>query len=603
MSIDVFGHGVEDPLPPVEYGIYHHGADRLTGPHKCRGGTKPCTGLTSDHMCCCDVCRHTDFFACDIGCCKCVPLSICAVFTPNVIEGVCAVRSYRMRPYTQEGNSGRVFYSFPISTNSVVLSVGAPSVDSDLFGIAECTWRMQYLDIDEEYEITHIEGEVNCLQLPTFSLDVNFPFGANFCLGTVTFAQFTYQKIPYRRRWTVGQEEIVTLDTQCGDCLTGCYVLAIKRGGPSVYGEEEGECKEFGWDYEQQAWINQSEKIEHVEVEGICYLRLTTWKTATLEGDLILIEECDLGMVLTLQDELGNWVQVSCNTCSCWEHICGQCRCVCETLCMYGIFGTTLLGPFELNWNSELLRWEPDDLADAPIVGIGRKENGDCYAGIANFDPLSTEDDAQTSDLLNLCGDSPSFTFMNSFDDQKINGLKLWAAYCKQCEGSCQMGTCLSQCENVPKILYAKVSPMAWTPMLGCEGSPASDCFEEFYIPLIQIFVPSIFDVAGEWRWVGAASFSCRGCDTGGNPDYKTYRNSVATMDLGCDGLGSLTITGETGAGGTDSVTIDIDFVLPCDGAYGSWTLLGPWEATNGSAMLCCNEAGFSVTVSEDEPI
>lgn len=600
MTIDVFGHGTEDPLPPLEYGVFHHGADRLTGPHRCRGGTKPCSGLTSDHMCCCDACRHKDFFTCDIGCCKCLPLSICAVFTPNVIAGKCQIRSYKMRPTAEEGNSSRVYYSFPISTNQVTLSVGKPSLDSSLLGIAECTWRMQYMDIDEEYEITHIDGHVNCLRLPDFSFAVDFPVGGDVCPGTITFDQFTYQKIPYRKRWQLGQDEIITLDTPCSNCLTGCFILAVKRGDSSTIGYEEAtECQEFGWDETLQAWVREGEKIEHFEFEGACYLKLTTWNTATLEGDLIAIEECDIGMSLSIKDELDNWVQISCNMCSCWEHICGTCRCVCEKLCMYGIQGTTLLGPFELSWNSELLRWEPENAADAPIVGIGRKENGDCSIGIANFDPLSTEDDAQSVDIHNTCGDNIAFTFINSFEDQKTNGLKLWTAYCKQCEGSCQMGTCLSQCENVPKILYARVYPLAWTEMLGCEGFPATDCFEEFYIPMIQIFIPTVFNPSGEWRWIGAASFSCRSCGS------SNYKNNTAIIDIGCDGTGSLTITGESNLGNNinESVTIDIDFNLPCEGAYGSWTLLGPWEERNASAMLCCSEAGWGVTISEDEPI
>lgn len=591
MSIDVFGHGIEAPLPAS--GAYHHGSDRLNGPHRCRGGTKPCVGNTSDHQCCCDVCRHASYFTCEVGCCKCLPVAICAVFTPDTPAGACKVRSWKMIPSKPETIEPRVLYSATVGGSTLTLSAGTPVLGSPLHGTAECTWRMQYGETDEEVEITHLDGQVNCLRLPEFSIEVDIPVNEVSCPGTITFAQFVYEKVPYVNRWHGASIE-APLDTACGLCTDACTVLAIKRGDESDYGYSSGvECEEFIWDATEQAWIKDSERIEFFEVEGVCYLKLVAWATATLQGDLIALEHCTLGLVRTLRDELGNWVQISCNPCSCWEHICGTCRCLCEKMCVIGIDDGVLTGPWELDWDSELLQWWDSGDETAPVIAIGKSEAGNCQITHGDYDPIAID---------NTCGNNISFVFTNDAEDQETNGIQVLAGWCKQCVGSCDNGTCLSDCDEVPKELYATVYPLDWTPMLGCEGFPATDCFEQFVIPMVQLFVPSVLNPAGEWRWIGATTFQCRGCDTGGNPDHATYRTTVATIDIGCDGLGSLSVTGVNSSGASRTETVDINFTLPC-GTYADWSFLGPWEETNAGDMLCCdNGAGFGISISDTAP-
>lgn len=505
-----------------------------------------------------------------------------------------------------ETDAARVTYTFPISTNTVTLSVGRPEIGSPLFGTADCTWRLQYapLSIDEEYEITHIDGEINCQRLPAFSFAIDFPFGATTCAGTIAFESFTYQKIPYQHRWPVGQEEIQTLTVPCGDCLTSCYVLAIKEGDASDYGYSTGiDCEEIVWNQAEQAWISLVEEVEyrridHVEIDGKCYLRLVTWPVATLVGDLIEITNCDLGMVLTIQDELGNWAQISCNLCECWQHICGTCRCVCETLCLLNIDNGVVTGPHEADWDSRRLRWEVPDSA-VPLVGIGRKEpSGDCQVTMEGFTAI---------DLDNRCGDAVSFVFSNTPEEQLVDGVNMWIGFCKACEGSCNGGTCLSDCEEVPRVLYATITPDPFDEMLGCEGSPATQCFETFTMPVVQMFIPTTLNPAGEWRWQGSHTFQCRGCDTGGNPSHKEYRTTIISLDIGCDGRVYFSITGYNTSGvlATFSDDFSLEFALPCgEGVYGDWTLLELGTVFSaGSGLLCCNTgAGWIVELSENAP-
>ena len=70
-------------------------------------------------------------------------------------------------------------------------------------------------------------------------------------------------------------------------------------------------------------------------------------------------------------------------------------------------------------------------------------------------------------------------------------------------------------------------------------------------------------------------------------------------IDIGCDGLGTADFTGAAEAGGTVTESVDINFTLPC-GDGGDWDL-GPWSAATAGDLICCNEAGFSVSISDEE--
>lgn len=592
MAINVFGHGI-DTLPSFS-GEWSHGGDRMTGPPCCRGKTQPCGKNCTDHNCCCDACRHTTQNVCDTGCCRCIPKAICAVFTPTSPTTTCKVRSWKLLPQRASDSTSRTTYTISVGGSDLTLSVGAVTIDSALWDYAACSWRMQYapLSVDEEHEIVFTEDDINCLQAPAFSLPITLEVIVDGypedCPGTITFSAHTLDKIPYRNKW-FGSSIEAALAATCGSCENVCTVLSVKRGDAASYNYIPDSCDEFTWDPTEGAWIFGDERIDIVEVDYQCYLQLTSFDTATLEGDLIAIAPgaCSLGMVLTVKDLIGNWAKISCSPCSCWKHVCGTCRCICDTLCVIGMEGDYIQGPYELPWDGDLFQWGGDghDLT----ISLSEAEDKSCQVLLDGFDePVAID---------NTCGANLSFLFNRSVEDTLAYGIKFYAGFCKACEGSCNAGTCLSECEEVPRLLFAKVSALDWTPMLGCEGFPASQCFEDFSIPIFQFFVPTTLNPAGEYRWQGSQTFQCRGCDTGGNPSFAEYRTNIATVDIGCDGLGSLTITGPDSGGTPRTVTVDIVFDLPCNG--GSWEL-GPWSAVNATgSMLCCNEAGFSVSLSE----
>lgn len=600
MGIDAFGHPAKN-LPQSDPGKWSEGPERNVGPPCWQNIEPSCAGAgCNDHQGCCDACRHRSNEICGFHCCRCVPMAICAVFRPDgayaAQDAACRVRSYKMLATANADPPTRSTYSCTVGGNQIVLSVGEPEHGSPLNGYADCTWRLECYDlgIDEEWKITHSKGGVNCLQLPDLLIEnVNIPYtvdGVEYsCVGNIEFAAWEMDKVPYSKRH-FDETTIVDLYSSCGSCSQTCSILAVYRGSEADYGySDDDSCVEFTWSDADQKWSNNStgESILITEVDGSCYLELSNWAEVTFEGDLIAIGdgECTTDLVKTIRDELGNWVKIACKPCSCWEHICGDCRCVPDTLCAIGVVGNELVGPYELAWDSEYLQWSGYDVT----VTIGQNYEGTgCALTFGDFEPVDVE-----------CGHDMSATFAYSPSLQAAGYTDFFAVWAKACEGSCTGGTCLSECEDVPQILYAHVYPRDWTPGFGCDGYPASDCFEPVVVPLAQIFVSTVLNPAGEWRWVGSYTFSCRGCDTGGNPSFTTYSDTTVRIDIGCDGLGSATFTGPAESGsGTATEIVDIDFVLPCDGS-GYWQL-GPFTKDSDGSLICCNEAGFRVYISDD---
>lgn len=597
MAIDLFGHGPDNLPVPNDYGQWTHGPDPQIGPPCCRSlGTNCDHRKCNDHVCCCDPCRHSFKSLCQGGCCKCTPISICAVFRPYAyyLNSKCKLRSWRLTPGHDTHFST---YSFNYGGGTITLTVGEPQLGSPLYNYADCSWKIYSyeLGIEEEYEIIHEEGQIHCQAPPDFTItNVNRQYTDDYgytqdCYGDITFEEFTMDKIPFLYRWWDDDELQFTYPV-CGTCSQVCTVLSVRKGDANDPDYTSDVCDEFYWNG-SNGWsgLDTTETIELVELYGECYLKLTNWNTATLQGDLIRIDAdyCAEGMVLTARDEIGNWVKIGCNPCYCYKYLCGTCRCVCNTLCVVGFEGGYAQGPYELAWDKDNNRWG-DPYSDALVVYLSSDEYGSCQVSMTGFtDPVSIED---------TCGMDISFTFSDPIDVQLEYGVRYYTGFCRACEGSCSAGTCLDDCEDVPRILYAGFEPDSWTPMLGCTG-PFGDCFTAFTFELVQLFVPTLLNPAGEWRWQGSKAFQCTGCDTGGNPGFKTPRTNIVQIDIGCDGQGTVSVTGEDTSGNTYVLSWAISFTLPC-GLGATWNL-GPYTEANGGSLICCLEAGFTLNITD----
>jgi len=601
-----------DALPPEAWTM---GPDKWRGPEPCRGkplgdcGTEP-----SDHCCCCDPCLHATTDICDPavgGCCRCVPQKFCLIFEPDTPTDYCVSRGWLIG-FTQESGQRAKWTIGLQGPGAVTVSVGKPDPVNSDFPYADCTWNLEIggeAVTDAEYEVDHF-GEFNCLTPPAWIVEnINVPVTVPNepelvdCFGTLTVTEYKKQPLPFVRRfWYTDQTfpDFLVDNNACAACYAdgACVILCVRRNDPGNPGQQLQ--NDFSWDGNGH-WINGndgSEVLEFTEVEGVCKLRIVSLNPSIWDGDLIDIDPdaCGIGMNLSASDDVGNWVNISCNKCSCWEYICGDvgddtgCRCICKELCV--ISATDGVISDVAVWNQATFDYpdpelsthgwiDPDgdyDLSERLVI----QRNGDdgtCELTHTNY--------SEPSKISNNCGDEISFHFSDTLKEMLESGVSNWTTgWCKTC-GPCDVGTCLSECQDVPNRLTAEISPATWTPALGCDDGVL--CFTAFTIILVLVFDVTIGQ-AGEWRWRGQAVFACHGCDTGGHPEIETPRNYLAELDIGCDGSVLWSVRNET-----DSCSEEFAFELPC-GPGASWDLE---FIADRIGCLCCDEAGFIINVTE----
>lgn len=494
---------------------------------------------------------------------------MCAIFTPYYPSEHCTGRTWRLEPVT---NGPRSVYSFTtVEMGIVSLSVGTT-------GLA-CTWELAAptIYLAESVTIDH-SGAVHCQAPPDFVLEnVNMPFYPvdgypEDCYGSITFIDSTEAKVPFHYLWR-GISELSSV--ACGYCSQVCTVLCVKRG--NLY-ESEYTRTNFILDEYSGQWNASDHSGEYItlhEEYGQCYYRLNNITPLTLEGDLVEITTCNIGQDMTVVDEVGDYIRISCNPCSCWDFLCGTLRCVCRELCVMGMVDSVLL-QLSLAWDFENQRWGDDTFSVTPE----RDTYGNCMVRVTGY--------ADAVAIVNNGGDEISFNVSEPLEDQLESGLINYiTGFCKNCAADCNSGTCLDICDESPAIIYAEISPSPWKVFLGCSPDPGG-CFTTITFPLGKRFVPTILNPAGEWRWYGCGIISCKNCLS------PTLTNNMVCIDLGCDGLGTVTLMDANGNGGQWPISITI----PCHSSE-------PLDETItvidfvGAGGTCCDEGGIILQVTE----
>jgi hypothetical protein len=486
----------------------------------------------------------------------------------------------------QETRTNGSFYEFTAEgVGTVTISAEIVVYGDALYGYADCQWRLSAPDISilEEVAIDH-SGDIHCQAPPVWSIVgitlIRSDHAGNLieCVGTITFEEFTLTKLPFVNRWMdidgygVPAEDFFSL--ACGTCSQFCSVLCVRRG--NNYDLSAQSQIDFIWNEYTLRWEaivdGYEQYISPVEVEGVCYISLDAIGVSDFTGDLLQIGDnlCALGMALEATNYAGDFIRVSCNRCSCWRYVCGNCRCVCSTLCVVGVLDGELV-EMSLAWDAENWRWGDDYFS----VGLSADENDDCQVTITGF--------AEPVPVRNDCGSRLVFSVTQDLTDMLYAGVTNYLyGYCQQCADDCgQGGTCLEFCEDVPRQLNCEVCPTEWAPMLGCD--PYNLCFECINITLSLVFVGN--EAAGEWRWVGHGMISCHDC----NPTPTVPRNYWVSIDIGCDGQGTFRVERP----GTTPCQHSFSFTIPC-GAYDIWDVEFETDSACADGLDgCCDEAAF----------
>lgn len=635
MAVNIFGHG--DSSLPAHYAELSHGPDVLQSPGCCReligngpldpyddygyadddDRTQNCGDPCSDHCCCCDPCRHTQQDVCREGCCRCVPKSICATFLADGVDPppACVGKTWHLVGELFAGErTNYVFYAGGLG--KVTLSVGKPTLDSSLFGYADCTWRLEVPQngIDWEVEIDH-HGAINCLATPEWTIpnasiiySTGTSSGTLSCTGSISFSSSRSQKVPFEYRWT-GVPELSTA-SGCDGCQEVCTILCVKRGkvAPLNYYDdpEAPRVKLDGYTRDDFTWIEQRSRWEKsspdeyfiLDQDGYtCFLDLEGI-TGPFANEEITFGICNLGMHVTAVDDNDNFIEISCNPCSCWKYRCGECRCVCKTLCVLGVEDGVIVGPFELAWDPATNIWG-DGSGGSPTVELTADSESNCQLKMNIFEDAVP--------IPNTCGTNLSATFNDPIDTQISSGIsRVYFVWCKPCDGRCDTGDCFAACEDeVPQVLYADLTPGDWMAGIGCNDLGADDygsgyseggCFEPVTIPLALVFVAAE-GVAGEWRWIGQALITCKHCDQGSNEGEELPSQYLVQIDIGCDGIINFAVRPDGYIDAGLPCVQQFEFILPC-GPGAVWDLNFQTDNPCGS-IVCCELASFKFGVTE----
>lgn len=558
-------------------------------------------GCTTGPGCCCDPCL-TDHIDCLGNCCRCVPRVFEVIFTPNV-----GSQCSRFALFMHHGNNGSYSASLDglFGTSDALLLL---SLYRDEY-LDECYWRLSIFDLGIDDYIYIDRTYVTC-QSPVFTLDIT----TTYCSGTLSIARYDLEKVPFigthstldpieesittpcsesqEYEWypapvfdwlavapfapgtccrtsapaipadvtTPGQRVTVTCTSstgQCGSCSSVCNRLCVQYtfGGVLVR-------KEFSWDAAGRRWIYSLNHIDDVillqeDEYGICHMVFDIDELTAAGHTFQQYEpvECAIGMDFQiLSDTHSILLSVSCNQCTCWDYICGSCRCACNTLCLL-IYRNGVLQLLELPW-----------YFDTTTNGAGWSDG---YNTVELYKDVYTNEcqvilDGFDAVTLTSCGDEIQFSVSNDLGDVAFGGCK--KGLCFAPPATC----CDRVIADLPLMLVATIVS---TELCGCAGSTVNLIWNPFaewwqgtgslggcyYDSEIKITVS-----CGGTSLVGIINYITCGTDGVGGSilyDAPPVTNGPVTCDPISFTLGSVTIDrsccdDEPMAGGTIEITI-----------------------------------------------
>jgi len=465
--------------------IVSHGPEKFRGGPRCPDHHEGVRTGYPDWCCCCDPCLYIRPRPNEVGgpfdvsaySCRCVPMLICATFTPDPGSDPCAkvIQSVAFPTFSEDIVPGTVSYDFGFDIQVTVLS---------------SVWRFfsDSHSIDQSYDIDHVN--ITCLQFPEVSI-TGIVIGT--VTGTVTFSEFASSKIPFSNRQATDESERDTYPVSNTDC--SCYSAAGKlcvNGRRHVNGPIEQ--VEFLWNEDlQDRWEYLppcGDPTLHSEViylrgddDGNCYLEFDFEQTGattndwanppTSDGDtakMTAITTCTCELFVQSSSTGSRFVTITGGRCAEYQYICGSCRCVPTYLCVFGEIDGTFINS-RATWYYDtgndygwLLEDSPDILikikgactvnADGitiystdpvkPCVLFARELSGDQAALTEDSDPISCG--------FELSANMEVRTDANPLIDRE-NWLWVSSSICGSC-ATTTCGMCPDQCGSNPLVLY-----------------------------------------------------------------------------------------------------------------------------------------------------
>lgn len=365
------------------------------------------TGI-KDYMCCCNPCSYRTFREAlgDVEhCCRCNPIMIIVVFEPDE-EGDDCCMPRRLPVFARHDTleNGKEFVSYSGNIYGynfkVALSIGSISETNQYgedYDERPCYWTVSFpeLGVWEEIEIDH--ETVTCLGVPEFSIE-NVPINGE-CFGTIYLDDFETVKLPFYPR-VFSLEDYpeeglsVTVPHYCDNCDEVarylCVFGALTDGG-------NAEAVEFVWDFafvQTQTpygfavgrWVEIQPR--YGEYERTIYLFEDSYGNCQLYFDFVAsaIEDAnneteaaaeradELFAPLTLTGPNGcacgiresvgpiehtviAGFTMQTGRCGCWGYLCGKCRCLPQSLCVFAFIGQVFYKNIQMLWDADVGAW------------------------------------------------------------------------------------------------------------------------------------------------------------------------------------------------------------------------------------------------------
>lgn len=383
------------------------GPDRRRWNVKCRGhhtGTR--SGEVTDWCCCCSPCLYErpPQTLNQIHCCRCVPIAICLVFTPDVSADPCCRTVVQTLFATHSSIFGYTTYSGGVDGGLFEVRLGKEDTQ-------ECAWHFISIDlgIDIRYDIDHTV--ITCLEVP--GLEVTGFTNASGCVGTLTFSAYNGDKVPFRLRDFSDSETYDPPDTEVTytpcDCATMPKILCVSGVRHLADDFDDVEHVEFvfnqsgvspRWQYLPLGG-NPTTDREIIYLRGDsygnCYLELDFEQSGSHTNDwadppntlgvneqevrdgMILLDNCGCGLRVQATSTGFRDIRIHAGPCGRWNYKCGRCRCMPRTICVIGEIDGVFFDE-EMTWDGD--GWTYDHTTgtypNSVRFQLGSNSSGDC---------------------------------------------------------------------------------------------------------------------------------------------------------------------------------------------------------------------------------
>lgn len=387
-----------------------HGPDPCRGNLRCQdfhdslgrqssvlGGTYNC--------CCCDPCR---FISAEMGdneydpryyCCKCVPRGFLLTFTPHDPgDGCCD--SFAAPMFVTAGPGGSYYHEydatlFNIATNVKIGRVIGSGDATD----KTCGWAITTTvnpggsGTSDFQELTIDHADVNCLYAPSGSINLATVGGPAGCSGTLSLEDLSKARLPFQYRSEVQDYalpkfvDLAGSGTPCGFCDEVPRVLCATG---YRHADDDYSWVEFywfddnpgvpsgvrGWRYEDliNHYGGYVETLYLTSTASGCVITPDLEPGGELFGPEIIGsgEQCACALKETFRYTNGSITRpftIRSGFCSCWDFVCGTCRCVPYELCITMFDGINFYSNLIAEWNPATYSWDVNSVASS-VSGV-----------------------------------------------------------------------------------------------------------------------------------------------------------------------------------------------------------------------------------------